>query len=173
MGIYSANLVHTKHTNLIKLFIPRLCRNILVWAINRLKNQGMVDCAADKQDINILRPGQNCRHYADVIFKWLFLNENVWMLLKISLKFVPKFRISNTLKLVQIMAWPRPGNTPLSGLMRASFLTHMCVTQPQWVNRQNTNTYVYLLRNIVIIYIVDEDAFITFSIKISIYTERN
>ena len=31
----------------------------------------------------------NGRHFADDIFKWIFLNENVWIPIKISLKFVP------------------------------------------------------------------------------------
>ena len=48
------------------------------------------------------------------IFKCIFLNENVQILLKISLKFVPKVRINNIQALVQIMAWRRPGDRPLS-----------------------------------------------------------
>ena len=32
------------------------------------------------------------------------------------------------------MAWRRPGNKPLSELMMVSLLTHICVTQSQWVN---------------------------------------
>ena len=44
--------------------------------------------------------------------KAFFLNENLWILLKISLKFVPKVRISSIQTLVQIMAWRRPGNKP-------------------------------------------------------------
>ena len=34
-------------------------------------------------------PGQNGRHFADDIFKYIFLNENVWIQIKISLKYVP------------------------------------------------------------------------------------
>ena len=34
-------------------------------------------------------------HFADDIFKCIFLNENVWILIKISLKFVPKGPINN------------------------------------------------------------------------------
>ena len=49
---------------------------------------------------------------ADDIFKCIFFNENEWILLKISLKFVPKFRINNIPALVQIMAWHRPGDKP-------------------------------------------------------------
>ena len=44
--------------------------------------------------INTLRPGQNCRHFANDIYKCIFLNKNVWISLKFSLKFVPKFRIT-------------------------------------------------------------------------------
>ena len=63
---------------------------------------------------NTLRPWQNGRHFADDIFECIFLNENVWIMIKFSLKFVPKGPIKNTLTLVQIMAWRRPGDKPLS-----------------------------------------------------------
>ena len=63
---------------------------------------------------NTLRPRQNGRHVSDDIFKCIFLNENVWILLKIWLKFVPKVWINNIPALVQIMAWRRPGDKPLS-----------------------------------------------------------
>ena len=39
--------------------------------------------------INTLRPRQNGRRFADDTFKRIFLNENVRILIKISLKFVP------------------------------------------------------------------------------------
>ena len=67
------------------------------------------------------------------MFKWISFNENVWISIEVSLKFVPKGPINNIPTLVQIMAWPRPGNKPLSEPMMVSFLTHICVTQPQWV----------------------------------------
>ena len=57
-----------------------------------------------------LRPRQNGRHFTDDIFKHIFLNENVWIPIKISLKFVAKGLIVNILALVQIMAWRRPGD---------------------------------------------------------------
>ena len=60
--------------------------------------------------INTLRPRQNGRHFADDIFKRIFLNENVEISIKISLKFVPKGRINNIPALVQVMAWRRPGD---------------------------------------------------------------
>ena len=80
-----------------------------------------------------LRPRQNGRHFADDIFKCIFLNENVWIPIEISLKFVPKGPITNIPALVQIMAWRRPGDKPLSEPMMVSLATHICVTRPQWV----------------------------------------
>ena len=83
-------------------------------------------------DFNTLRPRQNGRRFADDIFKCIFLNENVWIPIKISLKFVPRGPISNIPALVQIMAWRRPGDKPLSEAMTVNLLTHICVTRPQW-----------------------------------------
>ena len=52
--------------------------------------------------VNILRPRQNGRRFADDTFKRIFLNENVRISLKISLKFVPRGQINNP-ALVQII----------------------------------------------------------------------
>ena len=81
----------------------------------------------------IWRPRQNGRHFPDDSFKWIFLNENVWILLRISLKFIPKGPINKIPALVSIMAWRRPGDKPLSEPMMVSLPTHICVTRPQWV----------------------------------------
>ena len=51
-------------------------------------------------EFNTLRPRQNGRHFADVILKCISLNENVWIPIKISLKFVPKGPIDNIPALV-------------------------------------------------------------------------
>ena len=85
-------------------------------------------------NFNTLRRRHNGRHFADDIFKCIFLNENVWIPIKISLKFVPKGSINNIPALVQIMAWRRPGDKPLSEPMMFSLPTHICITRPQWVN---------------------------------------
>ena len=84
--------------------------------------------------INTLRPRQEGRHFPDDISKCIFLNENVWILIKISLKFVPQRTIENIPALVQIMAWQQPGDKSLSAPMMVSLLTHICVTRPQLVN---------------------------------------
>ena len=67
-----------------------------------------------EQWINTLRPRQNGRHFPDDIFKRVFLNEKLWISIRISLKFVPKGPITNITALVQIMAWHRPGDKSLS-----------------------------------------------------------
>ena len=80
--------------------------------------------------VNTWRPRQNGRHFPDDIFKCIFFNENVWIVIKISLKFVPKGPINDISALVQIMAWRRSLPEP----MLVSLLTHICTTLPDWVN---------------------------------------
>ena len=65
--------------------------------------------------VNTLGPRENGRHSADDIFKCILLNENVWITIKNSLKFVSKRPIINIPALVQIMTWRRQGDKPLSG----------------------------------------------------------
>ena len=70
---------------------------------------------------NSLRSRQNRRHFADDVFKCNFLNENVWIPIKNSLKFVPRGPFNNIPALVQIMAWRRTGDKPLSEPMMIQF----------------------------------------------------
>ena len=79
--------------------------------------------------VNTLRQRRNEQHFADDIFKCIFFNENVWISIKISLKFVRKGPINNIPALVQIMAWRRSGDKPLSEPMMVSLPTHICVIQ--------------------------------------------
>ena len=74
---------------------------------------------------NTLRPRQNDRHFADVILKRILLNENVWISLKISLRFVPKVPVNDIPSLIQIMAWHRPSDKPLFEPMMVSLLTQI------------------------------------------------
>ena len=82
---------------------------------------------------NPLRPRQDGRQFPDDIFKCIFVNDNVSIAIKISLRFVPKSPINNIAALVQIMAWRRPGDKPLSEPMLVSLPSHICVTRSQWV----------------------------------------
>ena len=81
---------------------------------------------------NTLRLRQNGRHFADDIFKRIFLNENDRIWIKISLEFLPNVPINNIPSLVQIMAWCRPGDKPLSEPMVVWLPTHICFARPQW-----------------------------------------
>ena len=83
---------------------------------------------------------------ADDIFKCIFMNENVWIPIKISLKFVPKGPINNIPASVQIMAWHRPGDKPLSEPMMVSLTTHICVTRPQWVKDSVSLLLQYMIK---------------------------
>ena len=55
-------------------------------------------------DVNTLWRRQNFRQFLHDIFKCIFLNEDVLISIKISLKFVPKGPINDISALVQIMA---------------------------------------------------------------------
>ena len=93
---------------------------------------------------NTLRPRQNGRLFADDIFKWISLNENVWISIKISLKFVHMCPINNIPTLVQVMAWRLPGDKPLSEPMMVRLPTLICVTRPQWFNIFINGLFFYL-----------------------------
>ena len=92
--------------------------------------------------LNTLRQRQNGRHFQDDIFNCIFLNENVWISIKISLKFVPGGLNNDFLALFKMMAWRRLGDKPLSELMMVSLLMHICATRPQWVNTLRPERFV-------------------------------
>ena len=78
-------------------------------------------------------------------FSWMKIFE--FRIFEISLKFVPKDPMNNIPSLVQIMAWRRPGDKPSSEPMMISLPTHICVTRPQWVKRDNSWTSECTLTN--------------------------
>ena len=80
---------------------------------------------------NSSAPGQNGRHFTDNIFKSIFLNENVSILILISLKFVPNGLIDNTAALVWVMAWRWTGDKPLPEPMLTHF-TEVGWGSPKW-----------------------------------------
>ena len=69
--------------------------------------------------INSLRPSDS--YFPNDSFKSLFLNANVWILIKISLKFVSRDPINNIQALVQMMASRQRCDGPLSEAMLISF----------------------------------------------------
>ena len=74
-------------------------------------------------------PGQNGRHLADYIFQCIFLNVCSWG------------HIHNIPASVQVMAWCRSGDNPLSEPVMVRLPMHLCVTQR--VNGCNTILIVW------------------------------
>ena len=92
-------------------------------------------CVPDwHKGFNTLRPRQHGCHFADGVLKCIFLNENVRIAIKISLKFVPNGPINDIPALVQVMAWRRPGDKPLPEPVMVRLPTNTCLTWLQWVN---------------------------------------
>ena len=54
-----------------------------------------ISCTCLLTNINTLRPTQDGCHFPNDILKWIFLNENVWVSIKKSLKFVPRSPVNN------------------------------------------------------------------------------
>ena len=73
------------------------------------------------QVLNSSLPEQNDCHFEDNIFKCIFMNGKVCLWIQISLKFVPKGPIDNKSMLVQVMAWRRGGDKPLTEPMLTRF----------------------------------------------------
>ena len=71
--------------------------------------------------LNSSPPGQNGCHFADDVFKCIFVNEKFYILIKISLKFIPKGPIDNKAALVQVMPWRRIVDKPLPEPMLIPF----------------------------------------------------
>ena len=88
------------------------------------------------------------RDKMDAIFQTTFSSVFSWMkMCDIRLKF--HWCLFLGPPLVQIMAWRRPGDKPLSEPMMFSLPTHICVTRPQWVIRcQKWPRVVFMIKKI-------------------------
>ena len=104
-------------------------------------------CTTDARSRGVISPGINQRtgaetkwqSFPDSIFEYVFLDQNKWISIEISLQFVAKGSVNNIPALVQIMTWRRPGDKPLSETMIFTLPTHIWVTRPQCVN---TSRYI-------------------------------
>ena len=86
------------------------------------------------QGFNTLSPRQNGRSFADEIWKCIFLNEDMWTSINISLRLDSKVQIDNIPALIQIMVWRRSDDKPLSEPIMISLLMHIRALSPQWVD---------------------------------------
>ena len=94
------------------------------------------------RQINVLRPRQDGRHFANDIFKCILLNGNIWILLKISLTLVPKVRINDILALVQITAWRRVKNR-IIWLLKRLHMVNWFVHHGKMIGRVVLRTQVH------------------------------
>ena len=115
---------------------------IIMWCFNDHKSNALWKWQHILTYSDTLMLRQNGRHFPDNILKCIFLNDNVWISINLSLKFVPKGQINNIPAPVPIMAWCLPGDKPLSKPIMSSLLTQISVTWPQWVNTKDVTTYV-------------------------------
>ena len=86
------------------------------WRPDVARTNGIIGLDTDLLCLGILNSslhGQNDRHFADDIFKCIFMNENICTSIQFSLKSVPKHPTINKTALVQVMAWRRSGDKPL------------------------------------------------------------
>ena len=96
-----------------------------------------------RRDINTLGPRQNWPPFSRRHFQMHFRE---WKCIDlVSQKFVFKGPINNIPALVQIVAWDRPGDKPLSGPVMISLLTHICAIWPQWVNLIMVDKYYWCI----------------------------
>ena len=123
--------------------------------------------------LNTLRPRQ---HVADDTFNCIFVNKNMWISCRISLKFVPWAPNNNIPALVQILACRQLGVKPLSEPMMFSYLSHICVTQPQGAKWGDTNILVhckclasYTSSYTVWIYELNPDVVVYYIVSLSYY----
>ena len=84
----------------------------------------MVAILSRPQCVDKMRLRQNGPHVAYEIFKCVFLNRNVWILIKkISIKFVFGDHFDDYTALDQVKAWGQTANKPLlSGRMLTKFI---------------------------------------------------
>ena len=91
--------------------------------------------------IKTFPPRQNGRHFADNIFRSIFMNEKFWILIKISLKFVSQGPIENNPASVDIMTWRLIGNKPLlifGAIGFQSDMEYVTELKPWWILAQGS-----------------------------------
>ena len=79
-------------------------------------------------------PGLNSRHFTYNIFRCIFVNQKIWILIEILQEFVDKGSIDNNTALVLIMVWCWIGNKPLFEKYWPDSLPHICGNRRRWVN---------------------------------------
>ena len=82
--------------------------------VERERDMGCTESGTLVHQFNTLRPRQDGRHFADDIFKCIFLMKMLEFRLLFHWSLFPR-AINNIPAMVQLMAWRRPGDKPISG----------------------------------------------------------
>ena len=86
-----------------------------------------------KTSFNSSPAGQFGGKMANDIFNYISFNENVWISIKMSLKFIPKGQVDNKSVLFQVMAWCHHATSHYLNQCWPSSLTHICDSPGRWV----------------------------------------
>ena len=123
---------NTVTKNAQKLYWSLRWHNTVCWAYMYFRiNHYSVCCF--RACFNTLRPIQNSRHFPDDIFKYIFLNENIWISLKFSLRFVSMVLIDHIFmreNMKAVKAWKRHYKSVMRCEMFFFSICNKCHFQP-------------------------------------------
>ena len=109
------------------------CSIVITKLIKGCKMSTIMSRSLDVFDKNMGNLGQNGWHFADDIFRHIFLNKDI----KISLKFV-RCKIDNMSELVPVMAWHWTGDKPLPApVYWPNSWAHYCANSTVSLNDNN------------------------------------
>ena len=119
----------TNSIYLLIIQIDEILRNISNWKCWNEEELGFANLWRENENEILTHWGRDKMAAISqaTLSKHIFLNENVTISIKISLKFIPKGPFNNNPALVQIMAWRRSGDKPLFEPIMVSLLTHICI----------------------------------------------
>ena len=83
--------------------------------------------------VNSLSPRQNCHHFADDIFKCIFVSKNIWIHLRFHWSLFIRFELPVFQHWFRLWLDADKATSHYLNNWWFTLLTHTCVTWPQWV----------------------------------------
>ena len=114
---------------MLKIFVVDMCLLKPCTCVSSIFHPFIRCLRESPAQFNTLTLRENGRHFPDDVFRCIFLNENCYIAIQISLKFVSAGPINNMPPLVLIMAWHQTDDKPLSEPMMVSLLMHICLNE--------------------------------------------
>ena len=132
-GAICANNSHSLHWCSVEriTMAAKLAANFVVYQYSFMRALSVVPLP---EVVNSSPAEQKGHHFADDNFKRIFVNEMFFISMWISMKLVSKGPIHDIPALVQIMAWRRPGDKPLSEPMLAQFTNAYMRHKGGWIS---------------------------------------